>query len=146
MMPSYSIYFELTRPNADIPWAHKYIINSTDEKLNKIKKQHSLLKAYSQGQNGLTAEYLQTDNENLIMLKITYAGATAESVNHVALLHYKKMLPLIKDWEQWSIEYNKMWGITKTKIYPHNTRSNSILNNGDYGSTERFKVRFQTHT
>lgn len=145
-MPNTEIYFELSRPNAEIPWAHEYIINTSDEKLNKIQAQYNLLRTYGQGHGGLTSEYIPTENQNLILLKLTYAGATPESVNHLALLHYKKMLPLTKDWEQWSIEYNKMWGIIKTKIYPHNTLSNSILNNGDYGGYERFKVRFQTHT
>ena len=145
-MPNQEINFELTRPNAEIPWAHEYIINTLDEKLNEIQAQYNLLRTYGQGQSGLTSKYIPTENQNVIFLKLTYAGATPESVNHLALLHYKKMFPLTKDWERWSIDYNKMWGITKTKIYPHNTHANSILNNGDYGGYERFNVRFQTHT
>lgn len=143
-MPNQEIYFEYVRPNADVPWAHEYIIKSADQELKHIQDQYNHLRTYSSEENGLTSQYVKTDNTNMILLKLTYIGTTPESVNHVALLHYKKILPFIKDWEQWSINYNKMWGISRVKIDPHNTLKNSILNNGEYGGYERFAIRFQT--
>jgi hypothetical protein len=143
-MPNQVIFHELKRPNASIPWAHEYIINNQDQELNSVRSQYYQLREYASGDNGWKSEYVETNDPNCIYLKFTYFNATPESVNHRALLHYRKIINDIKEWDNWNILYNKMYGIIKTKIDPHNNPANSILNYGDYGGVETFGLRFQT--
>lgn len=142
-MPNQVIFHELKRPNASIPWAHEYIINNHDQELNTVRSQYYQLREYANGGNGWKSEYIGTNDPTCIYLKFTYFNATTESVNHQALLYYRKILPDIKEWDKWSILYNKMYGITHTKIDSHNTPDNSILNYGDYGSVETFGLKYQ---
>lgn len=143
-MPNQVIFFEVTRPNADIPWAHEYIINTTDEELKSIRDEYVLLRKLGDGRNGWMSEYIATDDPKKIYIKFTYFNVTSESVNHCALLHYRRILPEVKGYDTWSILYNKSYGIIKTKIDAHNTTENSILNYGDYGRVDAFNLKFQT--
>lgn len=142
-MPNQVIFFELTRPNAEVPWAHEYIISVTEQELNDVRVQYYHLREQADGRNNWQSEYVETDNPHVLLLKFTYFNTTSESVNHLALLHYKKLMPEIDKWEKWNTEYNKMWGITRTKMDAHNTPKNSILNYGDYGRVETFGLKFQ---
>jgi hypothetical protein len=143
-MPNQVILHELKRPNASIPWAYEYIINNKDEELNTIRNQYCRLRDYANGTHGWKSEYVLTSDPNIIYAKFTYFNATTESVNHQALLYYRRILNDVKEWHEWNILYNKMYGIIKTKIDSHNTPTNSILNYGDYGSVETFGLKFQT--
>jgi hypothetical protein len=144
-MPNQVIFHELKRPNASIPWAHEYIISNKDVELNTVLYQFNLLQEYASGNNGWTREYVYTDDPNLMYVKCTYFGATSESVNHRALLHFKQIAANVAEWTQWKNNYQKMYGITKSKIDAHNRPDNSILNYGDYGRVETFGLKFQTH-
>jgi len=137
------IFYELKRPNASIPWPHEYIINCQDAELNDVVAQYHVYRSESDGRNGYRAEFVYTKNENLMYSRITYFDATADSVNHRDLLHYRKLLPLIDKYHNWSIQYNKMYGIIKTKLDMYNTPENSILNYGNYGSVDLFGLKFQ---
>jgi hypothetical protein len=137
------IFYELKRPNSSIPWAHEYIINCRDEELNDVVAQYHILRQERDGRNGYQDEILYTDNVDIIHSKVTFFNATPESVNHIDLLQYRRLLPLISKYWEWSIQYNKMYGIIKTKLDTYNTPENSILNYGDYGSVDLFGLKFQ---
>lgn len=142
-MTNQVVIYEITRPNTEIPWAHEYIINNKDASLNEVYNQYLILRAESDGRNGWKSEYANED-KTAMLLKVTYNGATPESVSHVASLHYKRILPLIEKWDKWSTQYNKSQGIVKTRIDSHITPKNSILNNGDFGQIDSFSVKFQS--
>ena len=116
MTSNLSNYFKLTRPNASIQWAHEYILTSKDQELKPVLNQYILLKKFTDGGNGWTTDYFSTDDDCVMWLRCTYDNSTFDSISHQAVLYTKRIKPYIRKWEQWSINYNKMYGIRKVLI------------------------------
>lgn len=123
-----AIVYEFRRPDTTVPWNFEYIQLTTDPELQLARSHFYRYIEITNGRYGWYAKFEQDlTNPSLSFLRLTYTGATSESINHQSRLYFDRYISEFEEWIKWASQYNAAHFITRVRYEDILTNSNSFL-------------------